>query len=315
MRHATRFSAISRRQFLGAAASIAAIGALSGARSLFADETPTTAPTTAPANFRYKIAACDWMMLKRQTPGGITRAKECGCDGVETDMGPLSKNPTFDNKLLKDPQFRQDYLDLAKKSGIEISSLAMSGFYAQSLPDRDIEKPVADCIETMKLMNVKVAFLPLGVQGDLVKKPELRPVILEKLKAIAPKAEAAGVIIGIETALDAAGDVKLLDDIGSPGIRIYFNFSNPIQNGRDLIAELKTLGKDRICQIHCTNQDGVWLQDDPKVDMPKVKQALDEMGWSGWLVIERSRRADRGRDVVGNFGANARYLKSIFQPA
>jgi len=37
------------------------------------------------------------------------------------------------------------------------------------------------------------------------------------------------------------------------------------------------------------------------------------MGWSGWLVIERSRNAGNSRDVVGNFGANTRYLKSIFQ--
>jgi hypothetical protein len=44
-----------------------------------------------------------------------------------------------------------------------------------------------------------------------------------------------------------------------------------------------------------------------------VKQTLDEMGWSGWLVIERSRKAGQGRDVKGNFGANTAYLKSIFQ--
>jgi sugar phosphate isomerase/epimerase len=107
--------------------------------------------------------------------------------------------------------------------------------------------------------------------------------------------------------------VKLLDEIGSPAIKIYYNFANAIQNNRDLIAELRTLGKDRICQIHCTDQDGVWLQDDPKIDMPKVKQTLDEMGWSGWLVIERSRKASDSRNVKGNFGANTTYLKKIFQ--
>ena len=170
-----------------------------------------------------------------------------------------------------------------------------------------------DCIDTMKLMGVKVAFLPLGVMSDLVKKPELRPAAIERLRAIGPKAEQAGVVIGIETALDAAGEVKLLEEVGSPAIRSYFNFSNALQNGRDLLAELRTLGKERICQIHCTDQDGVWLEDDPKIDMPKVKQTLDAMGWSGWLVIERSRKASDSRNVKGNFGANTAYLKSIFQ--
>jgi L-ribulose-5-phosphate 3-epimerase len=36
------------------------------------------------------------------------------------------------------------------------------------------------------------------------------------------------------------------------------------------------------------------------------------MALRGWLVIERSRNARNARDVVGNLGANTRYLKSIF---
>ena len=47
--------------------------------------------------------------------------------------------------------------------------------------------------------------------------------------------------------------------------------------------------------------------------MPKVKKTLDDMGWSGWLVIERSRDARDGRNVLKNFGSNTAYLKSIFQ--
>jgi hypothetical protein len=47
--------------------------------------------------------------------------------------------------------------------------------------------------------------------------------------------------------------------------------------------------------------------------MKKVKQTLDNMGWSGWLVIERSRDAKDPRNVRKNYGANAAYLKSIFQ--
>jgi hypothetical protein len=39
----------------------------------------------------------------------------------------------------------------------------------------------------------------------------------------------------------------------------------------------------------------------------------DDMGWGGWLVIERSRSAKNARDVVWNFGANTRHLKSVFQ--
>jgi sugar phosphate isomerase/epimerase len=269
----------------------------------------------APAEQRYRIAVCDWMILKRQKLGAFKLTREIGADGVELDMGGLGNRETFDNKLV-DPALRQQFLDEAAKLNLQISSIAMSGFYAQSFAERPgAERMVQDCINLMQQMKVKVAFLPLGIQGDLVKFPHLRPAIVERLKAVAVQAEKAGVIIGIETALDAAGEVKLLDDIGSSSVQSYFNFANALEAGRDLQKELRILGKDRICQIHCTDKDGVWLQDNTRIQLPKVKRTLDKMGWRGWLVIERSRNAQDPRNVKWNFSANTTYLKSIFQKA
>jgi sugar phosphate isomerase/epimerase len=269
--------------------------------------------SAANAGQRYKIAVCDWMILKRQKLGALQLTKDIGADGLEVDMGGLGSRETFDNKLT-DPVVRQQFLDKAKELGLEISSIAMSGFYAQSFAERPgVERIVQDCIDTMKLMNVKVAFLPMGVKGDLVQYPHLRPAIVERLKRIAPAAEQAGVIIGIETALDARGEAALLDEIGSSSIRSYFNFANALQAGRDLHKELRALGKDRICQIHCTDEDGVWLQNNPRLDMKKIRRTLDKMDWQGWLVIERSRDAKDPRNVKWNFSANTSYLKSVFQ--
>ena len=267
----------------------------------------------SPSLQRYRIGVCDWMILKRQKLGAFQLTKDIGADGVEVDMGGLGERETFDNQLAN-PETRRQFLDKARELNVEICSMAMSGFYAQSFAKRPtVEKMLEDCLTTMQAMKAKVAFLPLGVRGDLVKYPELRPAIVKRLKAAAPKAEAAGTIIGVETALDAVGEVKLLDEIGSPAIRSYFNFANALQAGRDLLSELRILGKERICQIHCTDQDGVWLQDDKKIDMPAVKRTLDELGWSGWLVIERSRSAKDSRNVKANFGANTTFLKSVFQ--
>lgn len=262
---------------------------------------------------RYKVAVIDLMMLKRQKLGAFPLAKEVGADGVEVDMGGLGKRPTFDNKLLID-SVREQFLNKAKELHLEISSLSMSGYYAQSFCQREeFIQSVKDCITTMKLMNVKVAFLPLGIQCDLVKKPELRDSVVSRLKIAGEMAEEAGIVIGIESALDAKGEKKLLKDVHSPAIKSYFNFSNAIKNGRDLNKELKTLGKKCIVQIHCTDDDGVWLQNDPKIDMKSVKKTLDKMHWRGWLVIERSRDAKDPRNVKKNFGANTAYVKSIFQ--
>jgi sugar phosphate isomerase/epimerase len=295
---------LNRRSFLLTTAATGAL-ALSKSASLAAER----------ETHRYKIGVCDWMILKRQKLGAISLAKEIDVDGLELDMGSLGQRDTFENALVNS-EFRKQFQNQAVEQGIEICSIAMSGFYAQSFAKRPTYKQMlGDCIDTMIHLDVKIGFLPLGVQGDLNVHPELRPSITSRLKEVGQMATAAGVVIGIETALDAAGEVQLLEAIGSPAIRSYFNFANALQNGRDLLTELRTLGKDHICQIHCTDEDGVWLKNNKRLDMPAVKQTLDDMGWSGWLVIERSRDAQNAHDVRGNYGANARYLKTIFQPA
>ena len=277
-----------------------------------ADAPPATTPSISAA--RYKVALCDWMILKRQKLGAFQLTKDIGADGVEVDMGSLGTNETFVSAITTNAVLRQQFLDKARELNLEIPSLAMSGFYAQSFADRPtVPRMVQDCIDTMVAMKVKIAFLPLGVRGDLVKHPELRPAIVAHLKAIAPAAEKAGVILGLETSLPAAEEIQLLDEIGSPAVKCYFNFSNALGAGRNVPEELRRIGKDRLCQIHATDEDGVWLENDPKINMPQVKRALDEMGWSGWLVIERSRDARDARNVRKNFGANTAYLKTVFQ--
>ena len=119
---------------------------------------------------RYKVAVVDLMILKRQKLGAFQLTKDIGADGVEVDMGGLGNRPTFDNQLLNDT-IRKQFLDKAKELGLEIPSLAMTGYYAQSFCERkEFIRSIEDCIKTMKLMDVKIAFLPMGVQCDLVKK-------------------------------------------------------------------------------------------------------------------------------------------------
>jgi sugar phosphate isomerase/epimerase len=264
-------------------------------------------------NQRYKIAVCDWMILKRQKLGEFQLAKDIGADGVEVDMGPLGQRAMFANGLTN-AATRQQFLDQAHELNLGIASIAMSGFYAQSFVQRtNVLQLVQDCIDTMLAMNVKVAFLPLGVNSDLLKHPNLRPQVVGRLRAVGKQAELAGVVIGVETELDADQQIKLLDEIGSPAIKIYYNLANAIQHQRDCVAELQKLGKDRVCQIHLSNQDAHWLQNDTLVNAPEIKSALDKMGWQGWLVIERSRDTNDVHNVKKNYSANAAYLKSIFQ--
>lgn len=262
---------------------------------------------------RYQVAVIDLMLLKRQKLSAVALAKEIGADGLEVDMGGLGNRPTFDNKFV-DPTFLKSYQQAISDTGLTICSLAMTGFYAQSIAAREnYLQPIQDCFDTMKKLNVKLAFLPLGIQCDLEEHPELWPVLVERLKVIGQLARKYKATVAIETALSAREEKRFLQEIGQFTIKSCFNFSNALKKGRDLIQELEILGKDHIAQIHCTDEDGLWLQENKRLDLQAVKRCLDRMDWKGWLVIERSRRPEYIRDVKMNYSSNTKFVKEVFQ--
>lgn len=271
-------------------------------------------PESVLAQQRYQIGVCDWMVLKRQKLGEFKLAKELECDGIEMDMGGLGNRNSFDNKM-RDPKMVRLFKHTADSFGIKVGAVAMSGFYGQSFAKKESWRwLIQDCLNTMDAMGAKVAFLPLGGCGNnWTDSLQLRRQIVWRLHEIGEMAKARGMVIGIDTPLDAEGNIKLLDEINSDGIKIFYKFQTAIENKRDIAKEIKTLGKDRICAIHASNTDGVWLRNDKAVKMKKIKKALDKAGWSGWLFVERSRDVNQVRNVKKNYGENVKYLKEIMQ--
>ena len=263
---------------------------------------------------QYCVAACDWMMLKRQKLGEFQLAKDIQADGIEMDMGPLGKREMFDNKL-RDPHFQQLFRRTADSLGIAVSSMAMSGFFGQSFLKRENYKAlVEDCLRSMDIMGAKVAFLPLGGSGkEWKEKGADHDEMVRRLHEVGEMACQQGKVIAIRTDLDARANLILLKEVNSEGIKIYYNLQDAVDRGLCPSKELKKLGAKNIAQIHASLTDSVTLDQDPRIDMHKVKKTLDKMKWSGWLVVERSRNAQDVRNVRGNFGRNVAYLKEIFQ--
>ena len=266
------------------------------------------------AQERYQVGVCDWMVLKRQKLGAFELAKLLGCDGLEMDMGSLGQRDTFENKL-RIPNEAALFKKTADSLGIQVGAVAMSGFYAQDLTKKDTYLSLAeDCFDTMdKMGGVTVAFLPLGGCGnDWTTNKAKRTIIVKRLHEIGEAAKSRGKRVGIDTPLDAKGNLRLLKEIHSDGIGIFYKFQTIIENGWDLCKDMARLGSKNICAIHASNTDKVWLREDSCVNLPAIKQTLDQMGWSGWLFVERSRSTKMVRNVKMNYGNNVRYLKEVF---
>lgn len=262
----------------------------------------------------YRVAACDWMMLKRQKIGEFQLAKDIHADGVEMDMGPLGQREMFDNKL-REEHFQQLFRHTADSLGVAVPSVAMSGFFAQSFLGRtNYRELVEDCLRSMDVMGAKVAFLPLGGCGTEWQKPgEARKELVSRLHIVGEMAHRQGKVIGLRTSLPAHENLLLLAEVNTPGIKIYYNLQDAVDQGLNPCDELKMLGARNIAQIHASLTDSVTLDRDPRIDLREVKKTLDHMHWKGWLVVERSRNAHDVKNVRANFGTNVAYLKEIFQ--
>ena len=266
------------------------------------------------AGLDIKLSACDWSLRARGELEGLDVAKAVGLDGIEISS---AKEPQ-DTMDVADPAIRQAYMDKSKETGIVISSVAM-GLLNNAPLATDPRGPawLEQTIEGTKALGAKVVLLAFFGKGDLLEKKSLLSndgslkekeldVVVERLKEAAPKAEAAGVILGLENTLSGAQNLAILDRVQSDAVRIYYDIGNSTYNGYDVPAEIRELG-DRICQIHF--KDGGFFLGEGKVDMDPVAKAMSDIEYSGWVVLETAVR-EKDRDM--SFTRNAQYVKKLF---
>jgi sugar phosphate isomerase/epimerase len=252
----------------------------------------------------FKISACDWSIQRRGTPDALEMAKRIGLDGVQVSFG----KPGEGHDLRKE-EVRRKYLQAVEKHGVKINSLAMGMLnqvpYAS---DPDAERWVQECVEVMPKLGQKVVLLAFFGNGDIKGKPDLQEEVIRRLKRVAPAAEKAGVVLGIESWLDVDDHLRILDAVGSTAVQVYYDVANMENQGYDLYQEIRRLGRDRICEVHC--KENGFLLGKGRVDFVKVKEALDEIGWSGWLVIEGA--VPKGASMFDSYVLNQKYLRSVF---
>ncbi len=282
---------ITRREALAVGAGLA----LSPALTAFAADTQR----------RFKIGACDWSIGRGGQLSALELAKQIGLDGVQVSFG----KPGGQYDLRKE-DVRRQYQQAAKQHSVQIASLAIG--VLNSTPyatDRDAERWVAECVEVMPKLKQKIVLLAFFGRGDIKDKPELQQQVISRLKKVAPQAEKAGVILGLETWLNADEHLRILDAVGSPAVQVYYDTANMEKRGYDIYKEIRELGRKRICEFHC--KENGFLLGEGRVDFRRVKDAIDDIGYGGWLVIESA--VGKGKSVPDSYMHNQKYLRSVFK--
>ncbi len=294
-RQLSTLKTLGRREMLRRAAAAAAGGIALAA--------PLLALLEGDGKRRFAIGACEWS-LGRGDPSSLEVAKEIGLDGVQVNMGWDG-----DGLHLRRPEVQKEYREAARARGLDIPSIAiaeMNNVPLATEPRAAIW--LLDSIEVAKALGAKVILLAFFGRGELkAKDAQAMDRVVGVLKEAAPRAAKAGVVLGIENYLSAEENAAVLDRVGSPAVQVYYDVGNSTDKGYDISKEIRSL-KGRICELHA--KDGPSLLGKGRIDFRKVREALDDIAFSGWIQIEGA--APGG--VVADYRTNLAYLKAIFPP-
>jgi len=252
----------------------------------------------------FKLAVCDWTIGKTADPASLEAAKRIGLDGVQVDFGRGEDTlPLFDADL------QRRFLDEVRKQDMQIASLAMG--VLNNIPyksDPRAEQWVAEGIDVCKALGVKVVLLAFFGNGDLRNDEKGKDVVVERLKRVAAKAEEAGVFLAIESWLSAEEHLEIINRVGSPAVKVYYDVANSHKAGYDIYKEIRRLGKN-ICEFHAKDYDDLYGKG--SIDFEQVREAMDDIGYRGWLVMEGTKMP---LGVEESCRYDAEYLRGIFPP-
>src|SRR5208282_5435079 len=121
---------------------------------------------------------------------------------------------------LRRTEVQQSYRDAASQTGVAVSSIALGLLNQIPLKsDPRAEQWVADSVDVCKAMHLKVVLVPFFGKGDLKGDKAGTDAVVAAFKRVAPKAEKAGVILGIESWLSADQHAEILNSVGSPAVQ------------------------------------------------------------------------------------------------
>lgn len=264
--------------------------------------------------------------FKMPIPQALEAACSLGVQGIQiyATYGELSPQNLTGAR-------RKEFLDRVKSCGLTISALCGDlghGFGDPSKNPTLIESSKR-ILELAKELETDIVTTHIGVIPSDPNHDRYQ-IMREACYTLSRYADSLGAHFAVETGPERASVLKgFLDGLGSRGVAINLDPANFVMvTGDDPVKAVYTL-KDYIVHTHA--KDGKKLQDkDPEiiyriieeevksgrsfqelplgegsVDFPNYLKALDEIGYRGFLTVER----EAGLDPAANIAAAVDYLK------
>ena len=272
------------------------------------------------------IGICDWNLGPMCDPEQIPKATDAHLTGIQVSLG---RDP--EQMLLRDPSVRQRYVELGAEYGVTFHSIALGLYNSYPLAEEPRSAVwLIDAIDAAVALgagNVLMAFFGKGdlrfrdendefvneSEGEFASfrlDEEKVASVVDTLIQVIPRARDAGVALGLENTITAAQNLEIIDRVGSEWLQLYYDLGNSTGNGYDVPAELRMIGKDRLCEVHLKDWNTPLLGSEGcMVDNAASAAALNAIGYDKWLVLETSGRQDQ---FLEDTRANVAWAKETF---
>lgn len=270
---------LTRRTFLGAAAA-------------------SVMPGAAPPGL--KIGVMDTVFKLAGKPESVAVAKRLGLSAVQVTLGKSTDGKTLP---LEDPAIQGAWVGASKANGIPLDSTYIDMLHQDCLKNNsNAPMWVRKGIEITKALHAPVLMLVFFGKCQVLERAELDRVV-GLFKELAPEAERAGVILGFENTSSGADNRYAVDTVASKSFKMWYDVGNSTFNGYDVPAEIRSLGRDRICMFHIKDKGYLGKG---QVKIPEILRAIEAIRFDGYANLETTSPSG---DVEADTKRNLEYLK------
>jgi len=298
---------LTRRDFLqGAAAAALALPV----GSILAQQ------SDAPADKKtvFRIGALDGVLSGKE---GLTweqdyqRGAKLGFAGIELGVGK-----DYAQSELWNPEGRKRLRGFAQAAGIETPSICLHSYWHFSFAANDEAVRAQACqlaqegAIAAQQVGARDILIPF-TNPDNVPAETARERWIAGVKKAAPAAEQSGVVFCLENVEVPFADkpediIAIVDAIGAPAVQVYYDPGNAVRSGNDPLHAIPLLNK-RIAQVHVKEIKGKYIGEGI-VPWPQIIQALRDIDYKGWLMLETDATDDAKTAATKNLSTLQSYM-------
>ncbi|MGJ5819087.1 sugar phosphate isomerase/epimerase family protein [Paludibaculum fermentans] len=271
-------------------------------RSLLA-AAAAAAPLAAANRAKIKIGVMDGVVGKRSDPASVEIASRAGAEGLQITLGRQSSDGHL---VLANAALQGQFLANSKQYKLPLVATYIDILHASCLKsDPQAVKWGVEGIDITRRLDAKILMLVFFGNCALTSRSEMDAVV-GPLKELCREAEKARITLGFENTIPAGDDLRILDQVGSPALKIWYDIGNATNQYKvDPAQEIRQLGRERICQLHFKDKGYLGEGD---VNVKAALAALNDIRYEGYVTLETNAPS---KDVEEDLRRNVKYLRRL----